>query len=311
MQIKKTIAIVFVLLLPMNLNALHLHAQNSKQNGTSSERTIEIIDPLTKNVVKTFTPTDYQIATNIVQYKKEIEQWAHQFTHGIDNSGGGYTKPMILDRIDDKGKIIKGRPITTVNESKLVDEILQHSFSGGKIELPLIYIHSNYSERDIPYLKEVAIASFTTYFKAYKSGRSKNIELSSKAINNIIVGNNDIFSFNSVVGPRDVAAGYQMAPEIIHGKMVMGIGGGICQTSSTLFNAVDQLNVKIIERHKHSKDVGYVREGRDATVSFGGLDFQFQNSLGIPILVKTYYQKGAVTVQITTSREYYNFLRKQ
>ncbi|HWL13745.1 MAG TPA: VanW family protein, partial [Ureibacillus sp.] len=132
-----------------------------------------------------------------------------------------------------------------------------------------------------------------------------------KAINNVIVGNNDIFSFNSVVGPRDVAAGYQMAPEIIHGKMVMGIGGGICQTSSTLFNAVDQLNVKIIERHKHSKDVGYVREGRDATVSFGGLDFKFHNSLGIPILVRTYYQRGAVTVQITTSREYYNFLRNQ
>ena len=310
MQIKKTVTIVLVLLLVMNFNALHLHAENSKENESVSEGTIEIIDPLTKNVVKTFTPTDYQIATNIVQYKKEIEQWAHQFTHGSENSSG-YTKPMILDRIDNKGKIIKGRPIITVNESKLVDEILQHSFSGGKIELPLIYIHSNYSERDIPYLKEVAIASFTTYFKAHKTGRSKNIELSTKAINNVIVGNNDIFSFNSVVGPRDVAAGYQMAPEIIHGKMVMGIGGGICQTSSTLFNAVDQLNIKIIERHKHSKDVGYVREGRDATVSFGGLDFKFQNSLGIPILVRTYYQKGAVTVQITTSREYYNFLRNQ
>ena len=310
MQIKKTVTIVLVLLLVMNFNALHLHAENSKENESVSEGTIEIIDPLTKNVVKTFTPTDYQIATNIVQYKKELEQWAHQFTHGSENSSG-YTKPMILDRIDNKGKIIKGRPIITVNESKLVDEILQHSFSGGKIELPLIYIHSNYSERDIPYLKEVAIASFTTYFKAHKTGRSKNIELSTKAINNVIVGNNDIFSFNSVVGPRDVAAGYQMAPEIIHGKMVMGIGGGICQTSSTLFNAVDQLNIKIIERHKHSKDVGYVREGRDATVSFGGLDFKFQNSLGIPILVRTYYQKGAVTVQITTSREYYNFLRNQ
>jgi len=139
MQIKKTVTIVLVLLLVMNFNALHLHAENSKENESVSEGTIEIIDPLTKNVVKTFTPTDYQIATNIVQYKKEIEQWAHQFTHGSENSSG-YTKPMILDRIDNKGKIIKGRPIITVNESKLVDEILQHSFSGGKIELPLIYI---------------------------------------------------------------------------------------------------------------------------------------------------------------------------
>ena len=91
----------------------------------------------------------------------------------------------------------------------------------------------------------------------------------------------------------------------------MGIGGGICQTSSTLFNAVDQLPIKIIERHHHSMDVGYVPKGRDATVSFGGLDFQFQNTTGIPFLIQAYYRPGAITVEIRTSKEYEELLKNE
>lgn len=131
------------------------------------------------------------------------------------------------------------------------------------------------------------------------------------AINNVIVGIGDIFSFNTIVGPRDVTNGYQEAPEIIKGKLVMGIGGGICQTSSTLFNAVDRLGVKTIERHRHSKDIGYVPKGRDATVSFGGLDYQFKNTTGVPFVIKTYYHPGSLTVQIRTSQEYAEILRNE
>lgn len=301
---------LFLIILIFSVNMTNSNAEEIIRDDKASERTIKIIDPFTKDVVKTFAPTDYEIATDITRYKKDLEVWVHEFANGSEKSSA-YIKPMILDKVDHNGKIIKGRPIITVNEELLVELILQHSFTGGEIKLPLKYIHSDYSEKDIPYLKEVVLASYSTYFRAYNSGRSKNIQLSASAINNVIVGNNDIFSFNSVVGPRDVAAGYQMAPEIIHGKMVMGIGGGICQTSSTLFNAVDQLEVKILERHKHSKDVGYVPKGRDATVSFGGLDFKFQNTLGIPFLVKSFYQRGGITVQITTSREYAHILKNE
>ena len=70
-----------------------------------------------------------------------------------------------------------------------------------------------------------------------------------------------------------------------------GHWGGICQTSSTLFNAVDQIPVKFVERHHHSLDVGYVPKGRDATVSYGGLDFRFQNTTDVPFLIKASYSK--------------------
>lgn len=90
----------------------------------------------------------------------------------------------------------------------------------------------------------------------------------------------------------------------------MGIGGGICQTSSTLFNAVDQLGIRITERHHHSLNIGYVPTGRDATVSYGSLDFKFQNTSGAPFLIKTYYSKGSLTIAITTSHQYKDLLKK-
>ncbi|MDN4492571.1 VanW family protein [Ureibacillus aquaedulcis] len=308
MNIRQFLFIVLILFL--TLDGSRTKAEEMPQDESTTQRTIKIIDPFTKEVVKKITPTDYELVTDIAQYKKELEQWVRKFANGSKNSSG-YFKPMILDKIDNSGEIIKGRPLIKINEELLVNQIVQQSFSGGEIELPLNYFQSDYSPKDIPYLNEVVLASYSTHFKAYKTGRSKNIELSAIAINNVIVGNNDIFSFNSVVGPRDVATGYQMAPEIIKGKMVMGIGGGICQTSSTLFNAVDKLEVKIVERHNHSKDVGYVPKGRDATVSFGGLDFKFQNTLGVPFLVKAYYQPGTITIQIRTSKEYEHILKNE
>lgn len=308
MKTKKLFLIVLILIL--GLNGPEFAAEEATGDDSFAERTITIIDPFTKEIVKKIFPTKYELVTDFSRFKNEVEKWVHQFANGSGNSSG-YMKPMILDKIDEHGEIIKGRPLIIVDEEVLVEQIIQHSFSGGKIELPLKYIQSDYSKKDIPYLDEVVLSSYSTHFKAYKTGRSKNIELSALAIDNVIVGNNDIFSFNSVVGPRDVATGYQMAPEIIKGKMVMGIGGGICQTSSTLFNAVDKLDVKIVERHNHSKDVGYVPKGRDATVSFGGLDFKFKNTLGVPFLVKAYYQPGSITIQIKTSKEYEQILKNE
>lgn len=264
---------------------------------TNETNIIEIIHPETKENVHTFYPYQYDIELDLSNFKREVEYWINEITPI-------YSKHLILDRIDDEGNILKGSPKVEIDAPYLLEQILQHAFTGGEIELPLKTTESGYKKEDVPKLNEVILASYTSYFNKNKVGRSKNIELSAAAIHNVIVGSGDVFSFNSVVGPREIAYGYQMAPEIIKGKMVMGVGGGICQTSSTLFNAVVQLQVDILERHHHSMDVGYVPKGRDATVSFGGLDFQFQNTTGIPFLIKSYYLDGVITVEIRTSKEY-------
>ncbi|MFF2445684.1 VanW family protein [Neobacillus sp. NPDC058068] len=268
---------------------------------------VNVIDPMTKDLVKSFLPVDLGFGNENDKYKKEMEKWAKELARGTDQSPG-YDQRMILDKLDANGQILKGKPKIILEESELVEKLMAASVVGGDVELPLYVTESGYKPEDAAHLDEVAVASFTTKFSAVV-GRSKNIELSAQAINNIIVGTGDIFSFNTTVGPSDAAHGYQIAKEIVNKKLVDGVGGGICQTSSTLFNVVDKLSVKYVEKHHHSLSVGYVPAGRDATVSYGGPDFQFQNTTGVPFLIKTIYGKGTLTIEIRTSHAYQSQLK--
>lgn len=264
---------------------------------------INIIDPASNKLVHTLTPIDLGYEMDIAAYIVKVEQLAKELARGIDGKTG-YDKRMVLDKLDEHGNLVKGSPQILLRESILVERIMEASVDGGTVELPIEITESGYSPEDLAHLEEVAIASYTTYFNPTDASRNKNIELSAAAINKTIIGKGDQFSFNTVVGPRDEANGYQPAPEIINKKLVMGIGGGICQTSSTLFNSVDQLPVKYIERHHHSLDIGYVPKGRDATVSYGGLDFRFQNTADAPFLIKAIYGEDFLTIEIRTAEKY-------
>ena len=268
---------------------------------------VDVINPNTNELIKTFLPQEQGFSTNFDTYKSEIEQWARDLARGTANQPG-YDQRMVLDQIGENGQIKKGSPMVILKEKELVEKVIAASKTGGEIELPLYETTSSYDEKEISTLDDVVVATFSTYFDPSITGRNKNIELSSQSIHNVIVGVDDYFSFNTQVGPRTKERGYQPATEIINGEYVMGIGGGICQTSSTLFNAVDQLGVQFVERHHHSLSVGYVPKGRDATVSYGSLDFRFQNTTGVPFLIQTIYSKDSITVQITTSKKYEQLL---
>jgi len=271
---------------------------------------VNVIEPNTKNILRTFLPVDLGFATDPVAYKKEMGKWAKDLARGTETANG-YDQRMVLDKIDANGQIIKGKPQIILDEAELVERIMMASIMGGDVELPLQVTESGYMPEDAAHLNEVVVASFTTYFSSGVVGRSKNIELSAQAIDNIIVGKQDIFSFNLTVGPSDAEHGYQPAKEIVNKQLVDGIGGGICQTSSTLFNAVDQVAVSYIEKHHHSLSVGYVPAGRDATVSYGGPDFRFQNTTGVPFIIKTIYGKGKITVEVRTSAAYQSLITKR
>lgn len=270
---------------------------------------VEVVDPTTQAIIQTISPKEMGYGTDAQLYTKKIEQLVKELARGNEKTTG-YDKRMVLDRLDNQGVIIKGSPQIILKESELVKRILEESATGGKVEMPLSITESGYYLEDIPSLENVVVASYTTYFNTHDIGRNKNIELSAKAINNVIVGSGDYFSFNTVVGPRDEVNGFQPAPEIINKKVVMGIGGGVCQTSSTLFNAIDQIPVKFVERHHHSLNVGYVPKGRDATVSYGSLDFRFQNTTDVPFLIKATYRKNSLIVEIRTAEKYVEILKK-
>jgi vancomycin resistance protein YoaR len=290
--------------------------KEKESNGTAKKQevhkpiVVNIVDPNTKTVIKTFVPKDLGYGTNIEKYKEEIEKWAKDKARGTQTVAG-YDQRMIPDKIGANGLVIKGKPRQILEETELSEKIIQASAKGGDVTLPLYVTQSGYKPEDVAHLAEVVVATYTTHFNASVTGRSKNIELSSQAINNVIVGTQDIFSFNTTVGPSDQAHGYQPAKEAIDGKLVDGIGGGICQTSSTLFNAIDQLEVSYVEKHHHSLHVGYVPQGRDATVSYGGADFRFQNTTGVPLLLKAFVGNGTLTVEVRTSKVYQASIKKR
>lgn len=146
------------------------------------------------------------------------------------------------------------------------------------------------------------IASYSTSFDSSQTGRSTNLRLAMKAINGKVLQPGQTFSFNGTVGERTAARGYKMGYVYSGGQAVPGIGGGVCQVSSTLFNAVLLANLGIVERHYHSLTVSYVPLGRDATVLWNSKDFKFKNTLNYPIkLVTEYNASGKLTIKIMTS----------
>ena len=141
------------------------------------------------------------------------------------------------------------------------------------------------------------ISSFTTETTS-NANRNTNIRLSAEAITNHTVLPGETFSFNQATGQRTAEKGYKPAAAIAGGETFDEIGGGVCQTSSTLFNAVARANLTIIDRDPHAWPSNYVEKGEDATVNWPNLDFRFRNDTEWPIFIVANYANRKVTVEI-------------
>ena len=128
--------------------------------------------------------------------------------------------------------------------------------------------------------------------------RVQNIRLSLQAINNTILMPGEVFSFNETVGERTVERGYRNAPIILGEAVVPGVGGGVCQSSTTLYNAVREAELEIVERRVHSIAPSYIKHGLDATVAWPYTDFKFKNNSSTPVIVKAEIQKWRVRVWV-------------
>ena len=141
------------------------------------------------------------------------------------------------------------------------------------------------------------ISAYTTSTTNNKN-RNTNIELSARAINGVTVLPGETFSFNGTTGERTAAKGYKDAPAISGGSTRDETGGGVCQTSSTLFNAVARADLEIVERNPHAWPSSYIEKGFDATVNWPGLDFKFRNNTDWPIFIVAGYSNRKITVNI-------------
>ncbi len=144
------------------------------------------------------------------------------------------------------------------------------------------------------------LSSFTTKIYSKDSARQNNIQITCKALNGTIIKNGSTFSFCNTVGQATSAKGYQKADIYDNdGKKKKGLGGGNCQVSSTLYNAVLKVNsLSVTERHEHSNKVPYVKKGKDAAVAYGSYDFKFKNNSGNDIKIEASTNGKNVTISL-------------
>ncbi len=147
------------------------------------------------------------------------------------------------------------------------------------------------------------LGEYTTTYNSSKTNRTTNLKLAAKKINGTVLLPGETFSYNKVVGERTIAAGFKDAGVYVNGELVDGLGGGICQVSSTIFNAVLFANLKIEEVHYHPYVSSYVPIGRDATVAYGLKDFQFSNSRKYAIKIECTVSGGVAKCKIYGFKE--------
>ena len=185
-----------------------------------------------------------------------------------------------------------------INVTETVNEILKAE-SETKVK-PIIYsLNPVWEKEDLEKLDTV-IAKFDTLIQGSQE-RIYNIKLATRKINNQLVLPGEIFSFNDVVGPRTKERGFAESIEIVDGEYQTGVGGGICQVSTTLYNAVDKAELEIVELYSHSRDVSYAESGQDATVAWDFLDFKFKNNLEQAIIINAAVWGGQIRVEIISS----------
>ncbi|SKA01642.1 VanW family protein [Selenihalanaerobacter shriftii] len=258
---------------------------------------------LTKSIEIWKTARDgYDIQLELTYNEKKLKDRLKKISRKVNSE----YKNAYLDL--GTGKVIDGKKGRKLNIKKSKNKII-----GRLAELEDLPIRLVIEEKDARVNKEEVkklglmnqLSFYVTVFDIEDKNRVKNIKEASQRINGLLLMPGEVFSFNEVVGPRTLKAGFKEAIEIVNQEFVSGVGGGICQISSTLYNSVLLSNLKVVERQNHSRPVGYVSLGRGATVYYDYLDFKFKNNLSIPIMILSKVIKDRIIVSIMGESQNY------
>ena len=221
----------------------------------------------------------------------------------IQGLAAEYGKPPVNSRpvIHGDGSVAfsEGKPYMQIDQAKMKTLVNAQLLSGneGTVEIPVMAEKGPSvpasARKDI----DRVLGVYTTYF-SQSPNRSANIERAAKSIDGWLIQPGETFSFNQATGLRTRENGYLDAPVFLDGKLVPDAGGGVCQVSTTLFNAVLLAGLAVTERTCHFGPVAYVPIGQDATVADGYLDFKFQNNLTKPVYIMASYSPGEIRLYI-------------
>lgn len=209
--------------------------------------------------------------------------------------GCGEGKP---DNSSEKESTTTTATTTTTTTTATTTENMNTTFAESSTRKVYPALHKDKSG-DYPY----KLAQYSTYYDAKNETRSSNMANAVSKINNLKMSEGDTFSFNQTVGKRTVTSGYKEAHVIVNGELTDGLGGGICQVSSTLFQAVLRANLEIVSRTNHSLTISYVPVGGDATVDWNSKDFQFRNNLNSDIKISMVCKGGKITCTVYSKKK--------
>ncbi|MFJ8456191.1 VanW family protein [Bacillus paramycoides] len=254
------------------------------------DRKINLVDPTSGKIVKQINLTSLGYFKDENQYKLRIKKIANEIGKQIDQK-------MTPSRMTSDGRWEEGKPSYELFEKELVEDLMDVGIWEQSHSLP------NDKKQPVAQLTDTnnnskVIGKYTTGIVGTSNGKIENIRLSANTINGVILGKGDRFSFNALIGDTTPDKGYQLGKEIVAGKLVDGYGGGVCQTSSTLYNAADQSGLKMIERYSHSKPVGYVPIGRDATIAYPYFDLVFENTNDVPVQIFMKVEGNTLTAEV-------------
>lgn len=212
-----------------------------------------------------------------------------------------------IDRSNGGVKLVSEKIGFDLDIGKLKEKLnsQETEIEGNKIEIELKVIEPKVKFDDLgAELFRDKLSGYTTYFDPGQYARANNLKIALEAMNNKILMPGEVYSYNDTIGDTTYEKGYMAAATFKGGTTVNEVGGGICQTVSTLYNVVLMANLEIVERHQHGLPVGYVEPSRDATVYSPYLDFKFKNTRQNPIkIVTSYSNSGNLNVSIYGIKE--------
>jgi len=192
---------------------------------------------------------------------------------------------------------VPGAEVDLIKLISMIRDYIRPSLEEGTLYVPVISIGANKTYEMLNAVK-TKLSTFYTAFHTGDSNRNTNLMLSTKAVSSTLLMPGEVFSFNKTLGPRLAKYGYMEAPVIVNGELVHGIGGGICQVSSTLYNAALLANLDIVERKNHGFPSSYIGLGRDATISENYIDLRFKNNRKYPIFLYGYILENRLYFEI-------------
>ena len=195
------------------------------------------------------------------------------------------------------GTVLEGQ-IGIAVDVEAAQYVMDAAAEGERVKMPaeVIYPQMTAEELEAVLFRDL-LSSATTSVSGTKT-RKSNVKLSGSFVNGTVLNHGDIFDYNQTVGERTVERGFGEAAAYRNGETVQELGGGICQTSSTLYYATLLANLEIVSRANHRFYPGYIELGMDATVSWGGPEFRFRNDTGYPIRIEVIYKNDNLTINI-------------